>query len=107
MNNRKVPTRKCIGCGEQKEKRDLVRIVRTKEGEITIDATGKKNGRGAYICKSNDCLAKAVRSKGLERSFKMAIPEEIYEQLEKEMKEIESDLIDPWSMYEIRKSVQR
>ena len=89
MNNRKVPTRKCIGCGEQKDKRDLVRIVRTKEGEITIDATGKKNGRGAYICKSNDCLAKAVRSKGLERSFKMAIPEEIYEQLEKEMKEIE------------------
>ena len=89
MSNRKIPTRKCIGCGEQKEKRNLVRIVRSKEGDITIDATGKKNGRGAYICRSGECLVKVIRSKGLERSFKMAIPDDIYEQLEKEMEEIE------------------
>ncbi len=88
MSNRKIPTRKCIGCGEQKPKRDLVRIVRSKEGDISMDMTGKKNGRGAYICKSEDCLTKAIRSKGLERSFKMAIPEEIYEQLKKEMNEL-------------------
>ena len=88
MSNRKIPTRKCIGCGEQKSKRDLVRIVRSKEGDISMDMTGKKNGRGAYICKSGDCLTKAIRSKGLERSFKMAIPEEIYEQLKKEMNEL-------------------
>ncbi|HIX66701.1 MAG TPA: YlxR family protein [Candidatus Anaerostipes excrementavium] len=88
MSNRKIPTRKCIGCGEQKPKRDLVRIVRSKEGDISMDMTGKKNGRGAYICRSEDCLKKAIRSKGLERSFKMAIPEEIYEQLKKEMNEL-------------------
>ena len=88
MSNRKIPTRKCIGCGEQKPKRDLVRIVRSKEGDISMDMTRKKNGRGAYICRSEDCLKKAIRSKGLERSFKMAIPEEIYEQLKKEMNEL-------------------
>ena len=88
MSNRKIPRRKCIGCGEQKPKRDLVRIVRSKEGDISMDMTGKKNGRGAYICRSEDCLKKAIRSKGLERSFKMAIPEEIYEQLKKEMNEL-------------------
>ena len=88
MSNRKIPTRKCIGCGEQKPNRDLVRIVRSKEGDISMDMTGKKNGRGAYICRSEDCLKKAIRSKGLERSFKMAIPEEIYEQLKKEMNEL-------------------
>ncbi len=87
--NRKVPTRKCIGCGELKEKRNLVRIVRTKEGEITVDATGKKNGRGAYICKSTECLKKAVKTKGLDRSFKTAIPASVYELLEKEMEELE------------------
>ena len=59
MSNRKIPTRKCIGCGEQKPKRDLVRIVRSKEGDISMDMTGKKNGRGAYICRSEDCLKKS------------------------------------------------
>ena len=87
--NRKVPTRKCIGCGELREKKDLVRIVRSKDGEISIDATGKKNGRGAYICKSATCFSKAVKSKGLERSFKMPILQSVYELLEKEMKELE------------------
>lgn len=87
--NRKVPTRKCIGCGESREKKDLVRIVRSKDGEISIDATGKKNGRGAYICKSAQCLSKAIKGKGLERSFKMSMPQSVYELLEKEMEKLE------------------
>lgn len=87
--NRKVPTRKCIGCGEQKQKRDLVRIVRSKDGEISLDTTGRKNGRGAYICPRPDCLKKAQKTRGLERSFQMAVPEEIYKLLEEEMGEIE------------------
>ena len=79
--NRKVPTRRCIGCGESKEKRDLVRIVRSKDGDISVDATGKKNGRGAYICKSTECLKKAIKSKSLERAFSTPIPQEIYDSL--------------------------
>lgn len=68
-----------------KNKKEMIRVIRTKEGEFLLDATGKKNGRGAYICPSKECLRKAVKSKGLERSFKQAIPEEVYEALEKEM----------------------
>ena len=83
--NRKIPTRKCIGCGELREKNALVRIVRSKEGEICIDTTGKKNGRGAYICSDPECLKKAFKKKGLDRSFKMTVPESVYEVLEKEM----------------------
>lgn len=86
--NRKIPTRKCIGCGELKEKNSLVRIVRSKEGEISVDVTGKKNGRGAYICPNTDCLKKAFKKKGLDRSFKMTIPESTYEALDKEMKQL-------------------
>ena len=65
-----------------KNKKEMIRVIRTKEGEFLLDATGKKNGRGAYICPSKECLGKAVKSKGLERSFKQAIPEEVYEALE-------------------------
>ncbi len=72
-----------------KNKKDLIRIIRTPEDEITVDATGKKNGRGAYICNSQECLAKAVKHKGLERSLKISIPAEIYASLEKELNEIE------------------
>ena len=82
---KKVPMRKCIGCGEMKNKREMIRVIKTPEGEILLDATGRKNGRGAYLCPSGECLKKAVKNKGLERSFKMAIPKEIYENLEKEM----------------------
>ena len=82
--------RKCVGCGEMKAKKELLRVLRTEEEEFVLDATGKKNGRGAYICNSGDCLGKAVKSKGLERSFKQAIPPEVYERLEKEMNEIEA-----------------
>lgn len=82
---RKVPMRKCIGCNEMKSKKELIRVIRTPEGEILLDATGKKNGRGAYVCPDRACLAKAMKSKGLERSFQTAIPKEIYDNLEKEM----------------------
>ena len=66
----------------------MIRVLRTAEGEILIDATGRKNGRGAYLCPSCECLKKAVKSKGLDRSFKMAVPREVYEALEKEMEEL-------------------
>lgn len=81
---KKVPMRKCIGCGEMKEKRELVRVLKCEEG-IVLDATGHKNGRGAYLCRSAQCFEQAVKSRGLERSLKMQIPKEIYEQLGKEL----------------------
>ncbi len=82
---KKIPLRQCIGCGEMKSKKEMVRVIRTPEGEILLDATGRKNGRGAYICPCIECLKKAEKSHGLERSFKMAIPQEVYESLKKEM----------------------
>lgn len=82
---KKIPMRKCVGCGEMKPKKDLMRILKTESGEFLVDADGKKNGRGAYICRSVECFRKAVKSKGLERSFKQQIPEEVYDRLEKEM----------------------
>lgn len=82
---KKIPMRQCIGCGEMKSKKELLRILRTQEGEILLDATGRKNGRGAYICPNAECLKKAKRSKGLERSFKMRIDDEIYDNLTKEI----------------------
>ena len=85
VSTKKTPQRQCIGCGEMKNKRELIRILKTPEGEFTLDATGRKNGRGAYLCPSMDCLKKAIKGKGLERSFKMAVPKEVYEVLEKEM----------------------
>ena len=85
MAMKKIPLRQCIGCGEMKNKREMIRVIKTPEGEILLDATGRKNGRGAYLCPSGECLKKAVKNKGLDRSFKMAIPKEIYENLEKEM----------------------
>lgn len=81
---KKIPMRQCVGCGEMKDKKEMMRILKTAEGSIVLDMTGKKNGRGAYLCKSAECLQKARRNKGLERSFKMSIPEEVYETLEKE-----------------------
>ena len=82
---KKIPQRQCIGCGEMKNKKEMMRIIKTPQEEILIDVTGKKNGRGAYICKSSDCFKKAVKSKGLERSLKVGIPHEVYEELEKEL----------------------
>ena len=82
---RKIPMRQCTGCGERKEKKGLIRIIKTPEEEIVVDFTGKKNGRGAYICNSTDCLKLARKRKSLERSLKTAVPDAIYEKLEKEM----------------------
>ena len=86
---KKIPMRKCVGCGEMKPKKELMRILKTETGEFLVDADGKKNGRGAYICRSADCFRKAVRSRGFERSFRQQIPEEVYDRLEKEMDRIE------------------
>ena len=85
--NKKIPMRKCVGCGEMKPKKELLRILRTETGEFVVDALGKANGRGA--CRSVECFQKAVKNRGLERSFKQAIPPEVYERMEKEMGELE------------------
>ena len=85
---RKIPMRQCIGCGEKKCKRDMIRILRTTEGEIVLDATGRKNGRGAYLCGSTECLKKAEKSRGLERSLKTVIPADVYESLKKEIEKL-------------------
>ncbi|MFV0503186.1 MAG: RNase P modulator RnpM [Lachnospirales bacterium] len=85
MKTRKVPLRKCTGCQEMKNKKELIRIVKT-EDNFEIDKTGKKNGRGAYICDNTECLEKSFKNKGLERSFKCRVDKEIYEKLKKEVK---------------------
>ncbi len=90
MTNKKIPMRQCVGCGEMKEKRELIRVLKTAENEIVLDETGKKNGRGAYLCRSAECMKKAKKSKGLERSLKTVIPEEIYGKLQEEMEHIET-----------------
>ena len=84
---KKIPVRQCVGCGEMKNKKEMMRVLRTPEGETVLDKTGKKNGRGAYLCISKECLQKARKNKGLERSFKMSIPNEVYDSLEKEFDE--------------------
>lgn len=81
---KKIPQRQCIGCMEMKNKTDMMRVIKTADGEITLDLTGRKNGRGAYLCKCEECLKKARKNKGLERSFQMAIPVDVYDSLEKE-----------------------
>ena len=83
---KKIASRQCMGCGEKKDKKELIRVIKTPEGEITVDFTG----RGAYICNSVDCLKQAVKKKSLERSLKTQIPKEIYQELEKEMMKGES-----------------
>ena len=82
---KKIPQRQCMGCRERREKRAMIRVVRTPEGEVTLDFSGKKNGRGAYLCPNPDCLKKAIRSKSLDRSLEVTIPQEVYDRLEKEM----------------------
>ena len=89
MVNKKVPMRQCVGCGEMKSKIELIRVIKTPEEEIILDATGRKNGRGAYICSSMECLKTARRKKGLERSLKVVIPDVVYDSLEQEMSKVE------------------
>lgn len=83
--NKKVPMRKCTGCQEMKSKRELIRIVKSDDDTYSLDVTGKKSGRGAYICPNKDCLEKAIKNKGLERSFKSAVPKEIYDILKSQL----------------------
>ena len=87
MQQKKIPQRQCMGCRERREKRELIRVVRSPEGAVSLDFRGKAPGRGAYICPEMACLKKAIRSKALERSLEVAIPEEIYARLEQEMEE--------------------
>ena len=89
--NKKIPMRMCVGCGEMKGKKEMMRVLKTPEGPIVLDMTGRKNGRGAYLCRNLDCLRKAEKNKGLERSFKMNIPDEVYRNLEKEFGESDSE----------------
>lgn len=88
---KKIPLRQCVGCGEMKGKRDMMRVLKTAENDICLDVTGKKNGRGAYVCKSRECLQKARKNKGLERSFKMNIPNEVYDTLEEAFDKLEAE----------------
>ena len=83
--NKKIPMRQCVGCRDMKTKKEMIRVIKTSEGEIELDVTGKQNGRGAYMCAKQECLQQAIRSKGLERSLKQGIPREVYERLEREM----------------------
>ena len=84
---KKIPMRQCVGCREMKAKKELVRVVRSPEGEISLDFRGKAPGRGAYLCPNAECLKKAIRSKALDRSLETQIPQQVYERLEKEMEQ--------------------
>lgn len=82
---KKIPMRKCAGCAQMKPKKELVRVVKEQDGTVSMDLSGKKNGRGAYVCKSAECLAKAIKTKAIERSLQVQISKEIYEQLKVEL----------------------
>lgn len=85
MQKRKIPQRQCVGCRESKDKKELVRVVKTPEGDIVLDGTGRVNGRGAYLCPREECLKQARKTNALSRSFKMNVPEETYESLERQL----------------------
>ena len=89
MKTKKIPMRMCLGCGEMKPKRELIRVVKSKEGDISLDLTGKKSGRGAYICKSVECFEKERKARKFERSFSCMISEDIYNSMEGELRENE------------------
>jgi hypothetical protein len=82
---KKIPLRQCIGCGEMKGKREMLRILRTEDEQIILDSTGRKNGRGAYICPNPECMRKARKSRALDRAFKMAVSNDVYDSLTKEI----------------------
>lgn len=82
---KKIPERQCLGCNEHKPKREMLRVVRTPDGEILLDFTGKKSGRGAYICRDAGCFKKARKSKRIDRSLDVTIPEEVYDRMESEL----------------------
>ena len=82
---KKIPLRQCIGCGEMKGKKEMLRVLRTEDEGIILDATGRKNGRGAYICPRLECMKKVRNTRGLDRAFKMSVPDEVYDSLTKEI----------------------
>ena len=86
MKTRKTPMRRCIGCQQSKEKRELIRIVRGPEGDVSLDPTGRKSGRGAYLCRNEACLAQAMKTKALERSLETAVDAQLYEILQNDLK---------------------
>lgn len=88
---KKVPMRQCVGCREMKPKRELIRVVRSPEGAVSLDFRGKLPGRGAYVCPNEACLARARKSRALERAFDTALPDEVYAALEAQMKEVPAD----------------
>lgn len=83
--DKKVPMRQCVGCGEMKDKRSMLRVVKTPDDQIVLDSNGKQNGRGAYVCRNVECFRRAIRNKGLERSLKTTIPKDISDCLEQEI----------------------
>lgn len=87
QKKRKIPERRCMGCNEHKPKSELLRVVRTPEGNVELDFGGRKNGRGAYICRSVSCLKKARKSQRIEKSLECSIPEDVYDMLQKELEE--------------------
>lgn len=91
MKAKKVPLRKCLGCNEQKQKREMIRVVKNKEGVVELDFTGRANGRGAYICPNSECLAKAEKRKSLERALETQISKELYEKLREEIEKYEHE----------------
>ena len=84
---KKIPLRKCTGCGEMKPKKELVRVIKTVDEQILMDLTGKMNGRGAYVCRDVECLKKAIKTKAIERSLGVSVSDEVYEELKKELGE--------------------
>lgn len=87
MTQKKIPIRQCVGCREKKPKRELIRIVKSPEGSISVDFSGKANGRGAYLCSNLECLKKAVKSHALERAFETAISQEVFDRLSREIEQ--------------------
>ena len=87
--DKKIPMRQCIGCGLMREKKQMIRVVRMPEGEMTLDRSGRMNGRGAYICPSRECLEKAIRNRGLNRSFRTEVSAEVTDRLRQEIADIE------------------
>lgn len=88
---KKIPMRQCVGCREMKEKRELIRVVKSPDGEISLDFKGKKPGRGAYLCPDTECLKRARKARALERAFETAVPADVYDALEQQMKAGEGD----------------
>ncbi len=89
--NKKVPLRQCVGCNQMHAKKEMMRVVKTAEGDIILDMTGRANGRGAYLCRQKECLLAAIKNRGLERSFKMGLPESVYVRLQEEFTEGETE----------------